>query len=259
MPIALPQFADAPHCAFPAAAPPVSVPMTELPGRPCPYLADRVMTIRAFAAGRVEPGLYHAFMDAGFRRNGRMFYQPICRGCRRCLPIRVPTALFAPSRSQRRAALRNRDLKIQFGPPKFNEEKYELCERYLRLRHGREAVESRQAMEEFWSASPVTTLEFTYRDGSGKLLAIGICDVCQESLSTVYFYYDPAESNRGLGTFGALVELDFAAARGIPYYYLGYWVRDCGAMEYKSRFRPCEVMCPDGVWRQVEAIPDESA
>jgi arginyl-tRNA--protein-N-Asp/Glu arginylyltransferase len=262
MPIALPQLTQAPSCAYPAAAPPVSVAMTELPGRPCPYLPDRVMTIRGFAAGRMEPGLYHAFMDAGFRRNGRVFYQPICRGCRRCLPLRVPAGLFAPSRSQRRSAERNRDVKIQFGPPTFNDEKYDLCERYLRLRHGRDAVESRESMQEFWLSSPVTTLEFTYRDGSGRLLAIGICDMCAESLSSVYFYYEPTEAGRGLGTFGAMVELDFAATRGIPYYYLGYWIQECGAMEYKSRFRPCEVMCPDGMWRRPEdadANPDPTA
>jgi arginine-tRNA-protein transferase len=86
--------------------------------------------------------------------------------------------------------------------------------------------------------------------------------MCAESLSSVYFYYEPTEAGRGLGTFGAMVELDFAATRGIPYYYLGYWIQECGAMEYKSRFRPCEVMCPDGMWRRPEdadANPDPTA
>jgi hypothetical protein len=30
---------------------------------------------------------------------------------------------------------------------------------------------------------------------------------------------------------------------------MGYWVRDCAAMNYKSDFRPCELLGPDGVWR----------
>ena len=71
----------------------------------------------------------------------------------------------------------------------------------------------------------------------------------QLSLSSVYFYYDPDEARRGLGTFGALHEIESAAREGIPYYYLGYWVAGCGAMEYKAGFRPNEVLCGDGVWR----------
>ena len=80
-----------------------------------------------------------------------------------------------------------------------------------------------------------------------------ICDVCPESLSSVYFYFDPAEARRGLGTFGAVYEIEFARARGIGHYYLGYWVAGCQAMDYKANFRPCEILHPDGVWRAQEA------
>jgi arginine-tRNA-protein transferase len=95
----------------------------------------------------------------------------------------------------------------------------------------------------------VETLEFTYRDSAGRLLAAGICDVCRQSLSSVYFYHDPAEASRGLGTFGALWEIRAAAELGIPYYYLGYWVAGCDTMDYKASFRPYELLHPDGVWR----------
>ena len=78
------------------------------------------------------------------------------------------------------------------------------------------------------------------------------CDVCRSSLSSVYFYYDPAEARRGLGTFGALYEIEAARRLGIPHYYLGYWIAGCGTMDYKAGFRPNEVLCPDGVWREGE-------
>ena len=52
-----------------------------------------------------------------------------------------------------------------------------------------------------------------------------------------------------LGTFGALYELEQAGMLGIPFYYVGYWIPGCGTMEYKSSFRPNEVLHPDGVWR----------
>src|SRR5581483_6440443 len=98
-----------------------------------------------------------------------------------------------------------------------------------------------------------STVEFEYRDASTRLLAVGICDVCPHSLSSVYFYFDPNESRRGLGTFGALKEIEFAGNVGVPYYYLGYWVSGCGAMDYKKNFKPAEILEYDGVWRRMDA------
>jgi len=191
---------------------------------------------------------YHDFMNAGFRRSGRIIYQPVCRNCRACLPIRVPVARFAPSKSQRRCRARNQDLIIRVSSPELTDEKWELYRVYLAARHQGEMSDDRQSLERFLYESPVRTVEFTYRDRGGRLLAVGICDLCPQSLSSVYFYYDPAESRRGLGNFGALSEIAFAAAGNIPYWYIGFWVRGCSTMEYKSSFRPNEILHPDGLW-----------
>jgi arginine-tRNA-protein transferase len=84
------------------------------------------------------------------------------------------------------------------------------------------------------------------------LAAIGIADVCTRSFSSVYFYFDPELSERGLGTFGALHELQWASQRGIPYYYLGFWVNGCEKMNYKSNFRPYQLLGHDGLWHDVD-------
>jgi arginine-tRNA-protein transferase len=73
--------------------------------------------------------------------------------------------------------------------------------------------------------------------------------VCARSLSSVYFYFDPAHARRGLGTYGAMREIELARQRGIAHYYLGYWVQPCGAMRYKDEFRPNELLGADGTWR----------
>ncbi len=96
--------------------------------------------------------------------------------------------------------------------------------------------------------SPVRSIEFAYRNTDGKLLAVGIADVSKHSLSSVYFYFDPASARRSLGTFGVLHELAWAAARGISFYYLGFWVKGCRKMEYKSNFGPCQLLGNDGSW-----------
>jgi leucyl-tRNA---protein transferase len=246
-----------PHPMFPATAPssalppPVRVPLVVVPEHPCPYLPGRVAMTRAFAASSIPGDLYHQFMDANFRRSGTVFYQPVCRDCRSCMQIRVPTDRFTPTKSQRRTRRKNADVSVSAHPPGATDEKFELYKRYLAARHGPTKTDDRSSFELFLYDSPVETIEMCYRDRAGKLLAVGICDVSSRALSSVYFYFDPAHSRRGLGTFGALHEIDFAREMDIAHYYLGYWIKGCETMDYKALFRPCEVLQPDGTWHEL--------
>lgn len=186
-------------------------------------------------------------MDAGFRRSGHVLYQPACRDCRACVPLRVPVDTFAPNSSQRRCFRKNADLVIEVDRPTATEEKLSLYNRYNSQWHGAAEV----TLPEFQSAfcdSCVHTLEFSYRTPEGELLAVGLCDLAPESLSSVYFYFEPKSRSRGLGTFGALYEIGFASWNAIPYYYLGYWVAGCDAMSYKANFQPHELLSWDGKW-----------
>ena len=232
----------------PPLPPPVNVRLSVIPEHECPYFPDRVARSRAFRVGRMPPEVYHVFMDAGFRRSGQIVYQPTCATCRACVPVRVPVGQFAPSKSQRRCERRNADLVVTVGEPRPTEEKFDLYRRYVRDRHQGEEPDV-ASFEEFLYASPVHTLEFAYRDVAGRLLAVGICDASAWSLSSVYFYFDPADQRRGLGTYGALREITYAREAGIPYYYLGFWIDGCRTMQYKRDFRPNELLHPDGVWR----------
>lgn len=230
---------------------------------PCSYLPGRTSSNRAFWADEMPPVLYQAFMDAGFRRSGKVVYQPACRGCRRCVPIRVPVATFAPGKSQRRCWRRNGDLTVTVGdlPAEPDDERFRLYHKYVTEWHGKPAAggaddASYASFASFLYASPVRTLEYLYRDDAGRLLGVGICDLSDAALSSVYFYHDPAEASRGLGTFGALHEIADARARGLSHYYLGYWIDGCGAMAYKASYRPYELLQPDGVWRAGDDCPD---
>jgi arginine-tRNA-protein transferase len=227
----------------------VRVPLAVFPEHPCSYLPDRTARSRGFLVSRIAPEVYHRFMDAGFRRSGTLVYQPICRGCRACLQIRVLVGRFTPSKSQRRCLRRNQDLLITIAEPTATDEKYALYQRYQAQWHGKPEGDDRESFESFLYESPVETMEFSYRDRAGDLLAVGICDVSERSLSSVYFYHDPAHARRGLGHFGALYEIAWARTAVLPHYYLGHWVKNCAAMEYKSSYRPCEVLQPDGQWR----------
>ncbi len=207
--------------------------------------------MRFARVSRMEPRAYHDLMDSGFRRSGRVVYQPVCPGCRACQPIRVPVDRFRPSRAQRRSVAKNADLRIAIGKPTPGTEKFELYRRYLRDWHHRpeDEVGSREEFEQFLYDSPVESVEFSYRDNMGTLVAVGICDLCDQSLSSVYFYFEPALWRRSLGTFGAMQEIAYTASVGVPYYYLGYFIYDCGSMSYKAGFSPCQILGTDGIWR----------
>jgi arginyl-tRNA--protein-N-Asp/Glu arginylyltransferase len=240
-----------PACAYPSFPPPVDIPLVVLPSHECSYLSGRVATSRAFYAAELSPELYHELMDCGFRRSGKVIYQPICGGCRACLPIRIEVDRFAPNKSQRRCVRRNVDLTVVESVPLATDEKFDLYCRYVRDWHGADLQNSptdRESFESFLYDSPVKSIEFNYRDGTGKLLAVGICDWSDRSLSSVYFYFDPTEAARGLGTLGVLHELAWAAGAGKEFYYLGFWVHGCPAMEYKAKFQPHQILSPEGEW-----------
>lgn len=243
-------------CHVPALPPPVDVDLRTSPAHDCNYLPGRVAVTRAFWARHLSPTQYHAFMDAGFRRSGRAVYQPVCPHCRACIPIRIPVDRFAPSKSQRRRWRWNQDLIVTVGPALPTREKFDLYHHYQLHWHHTPDPHSPEEWVKFLYDSPVQTGEFCYRDSAGKLLGVGICDLSEgQSLSSVYFYFDPDHAHLGLGTFSVLYEIQYCRQQRIPYYYLGYWVHACTAMEYKATFRPCELLGPDGVWRESTQTP----
>jgi arginine-tRNA-protein transferase len=228
---------------------PRQIRLTLLPPHPCPYLPGREARSEGFLAQRMSPEVYLGLMDVGFRRSGALVYRPKCVGCTACRPLRVGVETFVATRSQRRVWRRNLDLSVRVGEARATEEKFAMYATYVREWHAKEEEANVRSFVEFLYSSPVLTLEMEYRDRAGKLVGVGICDRSEKSLSSVYFYFDPAQARRGLGNFAAMWEIEFARREKIPWYYLGYWVNDCSAMEYKARFGPHQILGEDGLWR----------
>ena len=216
----------------------------------CPYLPDRQARDVAFQVRRMPPGLYHSLMDLNFRRSGLIVYRPACDSCSQCRAIRLPVAEFRPNRSQRRCWAANADVTVGLSPPLPTPSKHELYRRYLRQRHDRQMDESWDAFRDFLYRSPVDSLEVVYRRRD-RLLGVGILDFDGDEASTVYCYYDPDERG-SLGTFNILWTIDYCRRLGIRWVYLGYAIQDCPKMNYKLRFRPHEILAPDGTWIRSE-------
>lgn len=217
------------------------LPIRRGPNHACPYLPDRTATNEYTYIPALPPQDYLTLMNRGFRRSGEFVYRPVCDGCSECVPIRIPVAHFSRSRSQQRVARRNADVSVSIGPPIPTDDRHALFCRYLRHQHDGSMSDRREDFEDFLYRSPTTTLEMTYAVES-RIVAIGIVDVCPPALSSVYFYFDPDEARRSLGIFGGLCEIEECRRRGIAYWYLGYYVRDCRRMNYKASFRPYELL-----------------
>jgi arginine-tRNA-protein transferase len=225
----------------------------------CSYLHGRqARTLFVDPSAPMDTLTYQSLVDQGFRRSGAHVYRPACRGCAACVPVRVPVPEFAPNRSQRRNWKRNAaEIDLDLAPAAFNARHFGLYLRYLKSRHADggmaedlSASSYRRFLIDPWGGE---TRFLELRQGP-DLVAVAVTDVLVHGLSAVYTFFDPERSDRGLGTFAVLAQLDLARRLGLPYLYLGYWIDASRKMSYKDRFRPIEAW--DGrAWRRF--APDE--
>lgn len=210
---------------------------------PCPYLPGRTARFR-FLDGRFAGIFFRELMDFGYRRNGQFIYRPICGGCNACQVLRVSVAEFTKNKEQRRIWNRGAKLfTVSLARPAYTDEKAALYLRYLKEIHGndRETLENSH-YSSFLVQSCIDEQSFELHvRHNGRLVGLGIIDLLDDALSSVYFFYDPDYRRYSLGTFSVLAEFSIAKRLGMAYYYPGYYIEDCRTMNYKSRFRPCEV------------------
>lgn len=216
---------------------------------PCEHLPGRLSRRRYVLDPHIRPDDYLIRLKDGWRRFGPFVFRQECPSCRMCQSLRVPSASFRPSESQRRAWTRNaREISISVGQPTASAERLALMRKFHEYGHLTKGwpVEVENQMELFL-ANPFRTEEWSYwlRD---RLIGVGYVDALAEGLSAVYFYWDPAERHRSLGTYNIMAMMDAARERGLPYVYLGYFVEGCRSLEYKRRFRPNEVLSDGGAW-----------
>lgn len=203
----------------------------------------------------LEPEEYEDLMNGGCRKFGLAFFRPVCQSCSMCRPIRFPIAEFKPGRSQRRTLKRNADLEVRVGNPVCDIERLELFRRYHLAQHAAKQwpyhTETMDEYEFSFVRNQIPTTEVSVWE-QGVLRGVLITENTPNVLSAVYHYHDPDLSWRGLGTFLILQCAEVARHMGKRWMYLGYYIEGCASMAYKTRYSPCEIMGPDGVWRRLE-------
>jgi leucyl-tRNA---protein transferase len=216
----------------------------------CEYLPDRVSQLRYGLAPELQPEDYLRRLKAGWRRFGPVIFRPECPSCVMCQSLRVPVATFRPSESQRRAWRKNQGtVAVRLGRPVLSRDRIDLWARFHQHGQATKGWPAQTANElALMLQNPFATEEWTYVF-EDRLVGVGYVDAVPEALSAIYFYWDPGERSRSLGTFHVLSMIAAARERELAHVYLGYYVEGCRSLEYKARFRPNEVLREDSTWK----------
>lgn len=220
----------------------------------CGYLPDREWQLEYEVVGECSAAEYQERLKAGWRRFGYSLFRPVCEVCKMCQSVRVPVGAFRPDRAQRRAWAANAgDVRLEIGAPAVTAAKLDLYDKFHAFQSGTKGWPEHGPKDatdyaESFVGNPFPTEEWCYYVGD-KLVGVGYVDALPEGLSAIYFYHDPDERSRSLGTFNVLSVIRATAARRLPHAYLGFYVEGCRSLEYKARYRPNEVLGVDGEWR----------
>ncbi len=196
----------------------------------------------------VSPPELEAMLERGWRRFGPVYFRPACAACERCVTLRIPTATFAPSKSQRRARKNAAHLVRTVRRPVIDDERLALYARWHAHREEARGWEQspidaeRYAFDFAFKHPCVREVSFTDPTQGDRLVGLGIVDDTGVSLSAVYFFWDPELAPSSLGTAHIVMLVEEARARGLEHVYLGYRVEGCASLEYKGRFVPHETL-----------------
>lgn len=200
--------------------------------------------MESFVQPHVRAEELDEYLRSGYRHFGYYFFRPVCKGCTRCVPLRIPLREYEHPRSARRLFRKNSDLKVVVRRPMPNGESFELYRKHLNRFDGPGADDYEQYVRSFF-APMNCNYQMSVFD-RGRLVSVMHLDVTSSAASAVYCYYNDDLRGRSLGTFAIFRSLELCLQSGLRQFYLGYYVRENRHMCYKGRFKPSEVLTGRG-------------
>lgn len=222
----------------------ISIPLLLSEKHPCSYIDDEEAQ-PAFVHPLFEmtTGIYSELIAQGFRRSGDGVYSPHCSQCSACIPVRLKATEFIPSRSQKRCLQKNSNTQVIIKSAEFEQAHFDMYLRYQAARHrdGSMFQSSEEDYVRFLKGSWCDThfVEFSI---NGELAAIAVVDQLNNALSAVYTFFEPKFSSYSLGVYAVLWQIEQAKQANKEFLYLGFWIKQCKKMSYKSDYQPLQIL-----------------
>lgn len=222
----------------------ISIPLVITPPRACSYLDEQQsQSIFVHPSYSLNTTIYSQLIQQGFRRSGDEVYVPHCPHCSACVSARIAVHQFKPNRSQQRCLRKNSHTTAVIKPAVFVEAHYELYLRYQNIRHtdGDMALATPDDYIGFLSCSWTDTM-FVEFSIDGELAGIAVVDQLNNALSAVYTFFDPKFASYSLGVYAVLWQIEQAKLQQKEFLYLGFWIKNCQKMAYKSNYHPLQIL-----------------
>ncbi len=219
---------------------------------PCSYLSHQLaQSLIATPQHLVDAHQYSGLIQQGFRRSGSFVYRPHCENCNACIPVRLPVHAFKPTRSQKRAFKAHNTLEVSIHDIGFEQEHFALYQLYQASRHDADLdQETAEQYQNFLAKSNVDSVLVSFKEQDVTKM-VSVIDIVEDGISAVYTFYDTKDKQSSYGTYSVMWLIAWCQRLGLPYLYLGYWIKNSRKMAYKQKFEPQEALI-DGEWQIIK-------
>jgi arginyl-tRNA--protein-N-Asp/Glu arginylyltransferase len=230
----------------------ISIPLFLTQEHSCSYLVgEYAQSVIVYPSYPLTTAIYAQLITQGFRRSGNEVYAPHCSYCSACIPARLAVAGFKPNRSQKRCICKNINTRVIVKPAVFEQAHYDMYLRYQAIRHGDGSMahSSPDDYINFLSSSWCDT-KFVEFSINNELAGVAVIDQFDNALSAVYTFFEPKFASASLGTYAILWQIEQAKLQQREFLYLGFWIKACKKMTYKSVYQPLQLLI-DNQWTEM--------
>jgi arginine-tRNA-protein transferase len=208
----------------------------------CSYLQDHQQTMHYKLIDKCSIEENQELIERGYRRFGKMYFRPVCKECHECQSIKIDVQNYHFSKSARRVMKKAAHITSYIQKPTLSKEHLELFERYHYAMHEKKEWEYNPTTPEHYYSSFVHGeedfgYEILYFDQT-KLIGVDLIDILKDGISSIYFYYDPQYAHYSLGKLSLYNQIKYAKESKKKWIYLGYYVKECPSLAYKSSYKP---------------------
>jgi len=208
----------------------------------CAYLAGHQQTTHYKIIEACDILSNEALIERGWRRFGNMYFRPMCEGCSECQSIKIDIANYTFSKSERRVIKKNSHIKTVLKRPSVSHSHIALFNKYHDFMHhkrgwDKQEIDIKNYYISFANEHNDYGYEVLYFDQE-KLIAVDLIDILPNGISSIYFYYDPDYAHLSLGKYSMIRQIMYAQQNHLDWIYLGYYVKECQSLAYKSDYKP---------------------